>query len=170
MPTAIIAPTQEIGYYRNVRTGLMNIVLGRGNKAKHTTAAPSRFFVIFPEVSPKWTGGTVDANPDQLHALGLGPKPRKEMTVKLADMPYQVRYVYAPQIDRYIARLLGTRQELSSNPRHFRRVTGVSNRAVLGSISLTADQARALGFIIAQEEVATNDRVHTAPELLQSYA
>ncbi|MDU7472115.1 MAG: hypothetical protein E7L01_01960 [Paenibacillus macerans] len=99
-------------------------------------------------ITPTATSGTIDANPAQLYALGLGPKPRKEI-----DMPYQVRYVYVPQIDRYIARLLGTRQELSSNPRHFRRVTGVSNRAVLGSVSLAADQARALGFIIAEEEL-----------------
>ncbi|GIP55271.1 hypothetical protein [Paenibacillus vini] len=160
MSTAIISPTQEIGYYRNVRTGLMNIVLGRGNKAKHTTAAPSRFFVIFPEVSPKWTGGTVEANADQLYAIGLGPKPQR-FTVELANMPYQVRYVYAPHIGRIIAKLIGTSQELSSNPQHFQRVTGVSSRAVLGSISLTAAQARAIGFIVPEEqEVSVNDRIH----------
>lgn len=161
MPKATIVPTQEIGYYRNVRTGLMNIVLGRGNKAKHTTAAPSRFFVIFPEVSPKWTGGTVDANPDQLYALGLGPKPRRR-TVKLADMPHQVRYVYAPHIGRVIARLLGTSQELSSNPRHFCEVTGVSPRAVLGSVSLTREQATRIGFVLpVEEEVSANGGIYS---------
>lgn len=170
MTKAIITPTVTLGYYRNCRTHLIEVTLGQGRTAKRITVHPTLFIAIFPDVDRRWTGGTIDANPSQLYALGLGPKPRKEMTVKLADMPYQVRYVYAPQIDRYIARLLGTRQELSSGARHFRHVTGVSNRAVLGSISLTADQARALGFIIAEEEVAAHDRVHTAPELFRAFA
>ncbi|CAM4390173.1 hypothetical protein U9M73_17705 [Paenibacillus phoenicis] len=157
MKSAIIIPTVTLGYYRNCRTQLIEVTLGMGRTAKRAAVHPTLFIAVFPDVDRRWTGGTIDANPSQLYALGLGPKPRKEMTVKLADMPYQVRYVYAPQIDRYIARLLGTRQELSSGARHFRHVTGVSNRAVLGSISLTADQARALGFIIAQEEVAADE-------------
>lgn len=158
MTTAIIAPTQELGYYRNVRTGLVNVVLGHGNKAKHATVHPTLFTATFPALDRRWTGGTIEATPDQLHALGLGPKPRSN-TVKLADMPHQVRYFYAPHIGRIIAKLIGTSQELSSNPRHFCKVTGVSSRAALGSVSLTADQARALGFIIA-EGGAVSDRVH----------
>lgn len=158
MNTIIITPTATIGYYRNARTQLIEITLGQGRAAKHTTVHPTKFITVFPEIDRRWTGGTVEANPDQLYALGLGPKPRRN-TVKLADMPHQVRYFYAPHIGRIIAKLIGTSQELSSNPRHFCKVTGVSSRAVLGSISLTADQARALGFIIA-EGGAVSDRIH----------
>lgn len=162
MKSAIIIPTATIGYYRNARTHLIEVSLGTGRTVKHATVHPTIFLATFPALDRRWTGGTVDANPDQLHALGLGPKPRSN-TVKLADMPHQVRYFYAPHIGRIIAKLIGTSQELSSNPRHFQRVSGVSPRAVLGSVSLTAAQAREIGFILPQErEVDASDNVHAA--------
>lgn len=162
MTKAIIIPTATLGYYLNCRTHLIDVTLGRGRTAKRTTVHPTLFLATFPALDRRWTGGTVDANPDQLYALGLGPKPQRR-TVKLADMPHQVRYVYMPHIGRVFAKLLGTTQELSSNPRHFCEVTGVSPRAVLGSVSLTAEQARMIGFIIA-EGGNDCDRIH--PELL----
>ncbi|WP_410770112.1 hypothetical protein [Fontibacillus sp. BL9] len=160
MPTAIIIPTATVGFYRNCRTHLIEVTLGTGRTAKRTTVHPTLFLTVFPALDRRWTGGTVEANADQLYAIGLGPKPRRK-TVELADMPHQVRYVYAPHIGsgRIVARLLGTSQELSSNPRHFCKVTGVSSRAVLGSVSLTAAQARELGFIIAEGGV-DNGCVH----------
>ncbi len=160
MNKAILVSTQEIGFYRNCRTRLIEVTLGTGRTAKRVTVHPSLFLTIFPALDRRWTSGTVEANPDQLYALGLVPKPQRNPTIELADMPHQIRYVIDPTTGRYIAHLLGTSQELSSDPFHFRAVTGVSNRAVLGSVSLTSAQARSIGFIVP-EEVIVSDSLHS---------
>lgn len=159
MKNAIIVPTYKVGYYRNCRTGLINVVNGRSKTAKRATVHPTIFLAVFPKIDRRWTGGEADATYEQLVALGLAE--RKRPSIKISGMPLQARYVYEPSNGRYIVRLLGTRQELSSNPIHFRKVTGVSRRAVLGSVSLDYEQAAALGFIVT-EGVSANDGIQSA--------
>ncbi|MNU91554.1 hypothetical protein D3C71_814450 [compost metagenome] len=60
--------------------------------------------------------------------------------------------MYNPFLGRYTARLLGTAQEVSASAAAFRRITGISERAVLGSITLTDEAVRAIGFITAGSE------------------
>lgn len=160
MKTAIIIPTHEIGYYRNARTGRIDVVLGRGNKARHTSVAPTFFFAIFPQINRKWAGDTVDATPEQLVALDLMAATKREPVVQAPDRSLQVRYVIDPDGCRYIARLVGTPQEISVGAPWLRQVLGVSDRAVLGSTPVTAAQAMVLGFIVAKE-VGADDSVQS---------
>ncbi|WP_223068095.1 hypothetical protein [Paenibacillus caui] len=158
-----IIPTQTLGYYRSHRTGLIHATLKMGNKAQHITVSPTLFLAVFPAIDRRWLGDTIDAAPDELAALGFNVVYPK-IDVKLADIPHQVRYVYVPGLNRYIARLLGTKQEISASARFFRKVAGVSERAVLGSVTLTDKQAAECGFVISRVEgVSGHDaRVSTA--------
>ncbi|NJJ38405.1 hypothetical protein [Paenibacillus apii] len=78
-------------------------------------------------------------------------------------MQYQIRYVLDPHTLNIIASLTGTRQQLAINPRAFRKLAGVSERAVLGSLPVSSAVAAEIGFIIPDEKGANaNERLHPA--------
>ncbi|WP_259294235.1 hypothetical protein [Paenibacillus jamilae] len=64
--------------------------------------------------------------------------------------PAQVRYVLDPITGNYIVRYVGTRQELVMQPRAFWKLTGVSRRSPLGSLTLSMDVMKELGFIVGK--------------------
>lgn len=161
MKNVIIVPTYSVGYYRNARTGLIEVNALISGKRQRLTIAPSLFLTVFPQIERRWTGGTIEATPDQLAALGFDISAGKS-SVKLADMPHRVRYVYNPFLGRYICRLLGTAQELSASAAAFRRIAGISERAVLGSITLSDEQIKSIGFVLAVKGVSASDYVEHA--------
>ncbi|AWB45298.1 hypothetical protein DCC85_14390 [Paenibacillus sp. CAA11] len=142
-----IIPTFELGYYRNCRTGLIHV----NYKRRHITVRLPLFLAIFPNLDRRWTGDVIQATPAQLEALGY--------TVDL-----QIRYVIEPRLigKRYIAELLGTNQVIRVPAVNFRYITGVSNRAVLGSVSVTPSEAQRLGFVVNGKEAGQLDRLYTA--------
>jgi hypothetical protein len=64
-----------------------------------------------------------------------------------------IRYIRAPHTGNYHVTLVGHAQTAVILPRFFCRFLGVSNRAVLGSASIDATQAAALGFIVTHSAV-----------------
>lgn len=163
MKNVIIVPTYTVGYYRSARTGLIEVNALISGKRQRLTLVPSLLLTVLPHLDRRYTGGTTEATPDQLAALGFNVSTRKS-SVRLADMTHQVRYVYNPFLNRYTARLLGSSsQELSASAAAFRRITGISERAVLGSITLTDEQAQAIGFItLGSRGVSAHDDARIA--------
>ncbi|MDN4069694.1 hypothetical protein QYF50_17465 [Paenibacillus vini] len=166
MKKIILVPLYSLGYYKDCRTKLINATLGGGRNAQHITVHPSIFYAIFPRLSRKWAGDSVEATAEQVEALGLTvptkPNCFREMPTVMEPEPtaFQARYVFDPFTGRYVVNLLEPRQELSARADHFRQITGISAKSVLGSISLTLSEAAAIGFIV-NEEVIANDRIHS---------
>lgn len=163
MKSIILIPVYEIGYYRNCRTNLIEIALGTGRSAQHTTVHPSIFYAIFPQLDRTIFGNTAEATPNQLAAIGLEvtckPHNFREVTVESAapaELPLQARYVIDPTTGRYIVHLLEPRQEISVSATLFRRVASTSPRAVLGAVPLTYAQATALGFVVEEGGIASD--------------
>lgn len=171
MKNIILVPLYSIGYYKNCRTKLINATLGTGRNAQHITVHPSLFFAVFPHVNRKWAGDTVDATEEQVEALGLAvphkPNCFREVptVIEKERTTFQARYVLDPFTGRYIVNLLEPRQELSASASHFRKITGVSERSVLGSVSLTMEESTAIGFIV-KEGSEYYDRIQSAHDLL----
>lgn len=65
-------------------------------------------------------------------------------------MTYQIRYVLVPDLNVFAVSLIGRNQRIIVQPRFFCRMTGVSDRAVLGCRGVTAEEATALGFIVKE--------------------
>ncbi|WP_238533415.1 hypothetical protein [Paenibacillus terrae] len=94
----------------------------------------------------------MEATPAQLVELGfeLDAEMKREVfrVVRPLVTPAQVRYVLDPSTGNYILRYVGTRQELVIQPRAFWKITGVSRRSPLGSLTLSMDVMSELGFIV----------------------
>lgn len=63
---------------------------------------------------------------------------------------YQIRYAFTPVGFYIVSAISGPAagQKILCYPKKFRRIAGVSNRAVLGCVDVTADQLRELGFVL----------------------
>lgn len=76
--------------------------------------------------------------------------------------PQQVRFVRQPS-GNVLVTLLGTEQRLVTSLGAFCRITGASRRSVLGSLTVSTEQARELGFILPE---GVNGNVRDADVLL----
>ncbi|MBE0335569.1 hypothetical protein [Paenibacillus sp. 23TSA30-6] len=141
-----------LGFIRNRRDNLIIITVGSGRKRQELRITSELFFTIIPQADPYLYGDTVEATPAQLVELGfeLDAEMKREVfrVVRPLVTPAQVRYVLDPTTGNYILRYVGTRQELVIQPRAFWKITGVSRRSPLGSLTLSMDVMKELGFIV----------------------
>ncbi|MGV2794577.1 hypothetical protein GNF78_15285, partial [Clostridium perfringens] len=132
----ILVPLYNLGYYKCCRSKLINATLGTGKNSQRATVHPSIFYAIFPRLNRKWAGDTVEATAEQLKTLGLAAPEMPHSFCEVPIMinpepdPLQARYVFDPSTGHYIVRLLEPRQALSVSAAGFRRITGISPRAV----------------------------------------
>lgn len=74
-------------------------------------------------------------------------------------MNYQIRYVRDLNTLNFFVSLIGKPQRIVVLPDAFIRITRISPRAVLGSTTVTPAEAVALGFIVKDSEVLTDELV-----------
>lgn len=151
MKQVIIKSTYLLGYSYNVRNRKISVSAEIKGTRKELTIPVIHFISVFPILSNQYEHGEVEATLDNLLALGY-----KFPTWETFTM--QARYVYVPApLDRYTVNLLGTNQTISSAVSYFQKITGVSDRAVLGSVPLTVEQAIELGFLVPRGGVSNVD-------------
>ncbi|MEK3849421.1 hypothetical protein MKX59_10240 [Paenibacillus sp. FSL R7-0340] len=143
-----------LGFIRNRRDNLIIITVGSGRKRQELRVTSELFFTIIPQANPYLYGDIVEATPAQLVELGfeLDAEMKREVfrVVRPLVTPAQVRYVLDPITGNYIVRYVGTRQELVIQARAFWRITGVNQRSPLGSLTLSMDVMKELGFIVGK--------------------
>lgn len=161
MKRNIVKPTYQLGFSYNVRTRKISVCVQITESIEQLTVPVIHFIAVFPQLSNQYEHGEVEATLDNLLALGYVLPTQETFTL-------QVRYVYVPApLDRYTVNLLGTGQTISSSVNYFRKITGVSDRAVLGSVSLSDEQAADLGFLIPKGGVSD---VNIQSELSRAFA
>ncbi|MGG4214299.1 hypothetical protein [Paenibacillus sp. FSL L8-0638] len=143
-----------LGFIRNRREGNVIITVGSGCTRQELRVTSELFFSIIPQANPYLYGDIVQATPAQLVELGfeLDAEMKREVfrVVRPLVTPAQVRYVLDPITGNYIVRYVGTRQELVIQARTFWKITGVSRRSPLGSLTLSMDVMKELGFIVGK--------------------
>lgn len=143
-----------LGFIRNRRDNLIIITVGSGRKRQELRVTSELFFSIIPQANPFLYGDVVEATPAQLVELGfeLDAEMKREVfrVVRPLVTPAQVRYVLDPITGNYIVRYVGTRQELVMQPRAFWKTTGVNQQSPLGSLTLSMDVMKELGFIVGK--------------------
>lgn len=156
-----IIPTHKLSYFYNNQVRKIATTVVLSGIIEQFEIPVIHFISVFPQLSNQYEHGEVEATLDNLLALGYA-LPTQETFI------LQVRYVYVPApLDRYTAHLLGTNQTISSSVNYFRKITGVSDRAVLGSVSLSYEQAADLGFLIPKGGVSD---VNIQSELSYAFA
>ncbi|MGQ3479150.1 hypothetical protein [Paenibacillus sp. TY11] len=143
-----------LGFIRNRRESNVILTVGSGRTRQELRVTSELFFTIIPQANPFLYGDNVEATPAQLVELGfeLDAEMKREVfrVVRPLVTPAQVRYVLDPITGNYIIRYVGTRQELVIQPRAFWKLTGVSRRSSLGSLTLSMDVMKELGFIVGK--------------------
>ena len=68
---------------------------------------------------------------------------------------HQIRYSITPLGFYVVSSISGPAagQKILCYPKKFRRIAGVSDRAVLGCVDVTADQLRELGFVLPEGRI-----------------
>ncbi|WP_149096145.1 hypothetical protein [Paenibacillus terrae] len=143
-----------LGFIRNRRESNVIITVGSGRTRQELRVTSELFFTIIPQADPYLYGDVVKTTPAQLVELGfeLDAEMKREVfrVVRPLVTPAHVRYVFDPTTGNYILRYVGTRQELVIQPRAFSKITGVSRRSPLGSLTLSMDVMSELGFIVGK--------------------
>ncbi|AIQ13648.1 hypothetical protein [Paenibacillus durus] len=138
-----------VSYLRSGKKGRVSLTLEGAGAQQRALVSWSTFIVTFPHVSLRSMTGEIPATPAQLRKLGFNVV---DIT-PIAPEAFTEQVVYSPgPYGHFVVSLFETKQELVINPRAFRRITGVSDRAYMGSVCVTREQAADIGFIFPPVE------------------
>lgn len=142
-------------YVRSGTKGRVSLTLEGAGAPQRALVSWSTFIITFPYVSLRSMTGEVPATSVQLRQFGFDVAD----AAPIAFEAYIEQVAYSPgPHGNLVVSLLETNQELIINPRAFRRITGVSDRAYMGSVSVTREQAADIGFIFPPVE--TEEPIH----------
>lgn len=153
-----------LGFSFSRRTGLISLNLRTSNRQQRTVL-PTDFYKIVPTANNGLSGGTVNVTAAQLLELEftLSVEMNRDFfrTTDPILMPELIRYELDSRTGNFLLSLIGTAQNLVMLPNAFRKLTGVSHRSDLGTLTLNNAEIMKLGFIVAEgasNHVANRER------------
>jgi hypothetical protein len=133
-----IVPTYEITYTRD-RIAASFIVTLNGIERN---VPYNLFLAVFPRINRRKRTASIQASAAELEALSV--------IADISDpLSSRITYELSPKhCNNFVVTHLTTGQQLVCLPGAFRRISGVSNRAVSGTATLSATKLAEVGFII----------------------